>query len=135
VFCITYISVLYYLHRCSLSLTLVFPITYALDYVHKCSVNLTKVFSITYTLDYLHKFSVLRTQVFSITYGVATVSRIDQIIGLFCRISSVLEGSFAKKTSNFIDPTNRSHPIHTLSLAQVFCITYTLNHLHLPGHP
>ena len=44
-------------------------------------------------------------------YGVATVSRIDEIIGLFCRISSLLSGSFAKETYNFIDPTNRSHPI------------------------
>ena len=44
-------------------------------------------------------------------YAVATVSRIDKIIGLFCRISSLLQGSFAKETHNFIDPTNRSHPI------------------------
>jgi len=42
---------------------------------------------------------------------VATVSTIDQIIGLFCRIQSLLKGSFAKETCNFIDPTNRSHPI------------------------
>ena len=45
------------------------------------------------------------------TYGVATVSRIDKIIGLFCRISSLLEGSFAKETYNFIDPTSQSQPI------------------------
>jgi len=44
-------------------------------------------------------------------YGVATVSRIDKIIGLFCRILSLLEGSFAKETYNLIDPTNQSHPI------------------------
>jgi len=44
-------------------------------------------------------------------YGVATVSRIDKITGLFCRISSLLKGSFAKETYNFIDPTNQSHPI------------------------
>jgi len=43
-------------------------------------------------------------------YGVATVSRIDKIIGLFCRMLSLLEGSFAKETYNFIDPTDRSHP-------------------------
>jgi len=45
------------------------------------------------------------------TYGVAVVSRIDKIIGLFCRISSVFQGTFAKETYNFIDPTNQSHPI------------------------
>jgi len=44
-------------------------------------------------------------------YGVATVSRIDQIIGLFRRIASLLQGSFAKETYHFIDPTNRSKPI------------------------
>ena len=43
-------------------------------------------------------------------YGVATVSKIDKITGLFCRISSLLQGSFAKETYNFIDPTNQSHP-------------------------
>ena len=48
----------------------------------------------------------------SFMYGVATVSRIDKIIGLFCRILSLLQGSFAKETYDFIDPTNRSHPIH-----------------------
>jgi len=44
-------------------------------------------------------------------YGVATVSRIDKIIGLFCRILSLLQGSFAKKTCDLIDHTNQSHPI------------------------
>jgi len=44
-------------------------------------------------------------------YGVATVSRIDLITGLFCRISSLLYGSLAKESCNFIDPTNQSHPI------------------------
>jgi len=31
------------------------------------------------------------------------VSRIDQIIGLFCRISSLLQGSFAKETYDLIE--------------------------------
>ena len=43
--------------------------------------------------------------------GVAVDSRIDKIIGLFCRTMSLLQGSFAKETYNFIDPTDRSHPI------------------------
>jgi len=42
---------------------------------------------------------------------VATVSRIDKIIGLFCRILSLLQVSFAKETYNLIDPTDQSHPI------------------------
>ena len=48
-------------------------------------------------------------------YGVATVSRIDKIIGRFCRILSLLFGSFAKETYNFIDPTNQSHPTFQIS--------------------
>jgi len=44
-------------------------------------------------------------------YGVATVSRLLKIIGLFCRILSLLYGSFAKEPCNFKELTNRSHPI------------------------
>jgi len=44
-------------------------------------------------------------------YGVATISRLLKIIGLFCRIWSLLQGSFAKETYNFKEFTNRSHPI------------------------
>jgi len=46
-----------------------------------------------------------------IRYAVATISRLYKITGLFCRISSLLQGSFAEETCNLIDPTNRSHPI------------------------
>ena len=42
----------------------------------------------------------------------ATISRLLKIIGLFCRISSLLYGSFAKKTHDFKEPTNRSHLIY-----------------------
>jgi len=44
-------------------------------------------------------------------YGVATISRIDKILRLFCRTSSLLQGCFAKETCKVIDPTNQSHPI------------------------
>jgi len=44
-------------------------------------------------------------------YGVVTIRRLLKIIGLFCRISSLLQGSFAKESYNFKKPTNRSHPI------------------------
>jgi len=53
-------------------------------------------------------------------YGVATVSRIDKLRGLFCRILSLVYGSFAKETCNFVDPTTQSHPIKpTWNLAGV----------------
>ena len=45
------------------------------------------------------------------SHGVATISRLLQSIGLFCRISSLLKGSFTKETYNFKEPTNRSYPI------------------------
>ena len=46
-----------------------------------------------------------------VCYGVATITRLLKIIGLFCRISSLLLGSFSKKNYHFKEPTNRSHPI------------------------
>jgi len=44
-------------------------------------------------------------------YGLATIRRLLTIIGLFCRISFLLQGSFANETYNFKEPTNGSHPI------------------------
>jgi len=38
------------------------------------------------------------------------ISRLLQIICLFCRILSLLYGTFAKETCIFKEPTNRSHP-------------------------
>ena len=40
------------------------------------------------------------------SYRVPMISRLLQIIGLFCRISSLLQGSFAKETQKFQQPTN-----------------------------
>ena len=48
----------------------------------------------------------------------ATISRLLQITGLFCRIYSLLQGSFAKETYDFKEFTNCSQPI-------VLCITHT----------
>ena len=50
-------------------------------------------------------------------YGVATDSRIDQIIGLFCRIMSLLQGFLTKETYNFIDPTDQSQTIGSPQLS------------------
>jgi len=48
-------------------------------------------------------------------YGVAMISRLLKIIGLLCRIYSLLQGSFATATYNLKEPTNRSHPIWVLA--------------------
>ena len=65
-----------------------------------------KVLGVYRVLEFLpyHLFIITR-------YGVATISRLLKIIGLFCRISSLLYGSFAKEIYHFKEPTNRSHPI------------------------
>jgi len=46
------------------------------------------------------------------------------IIGLFCRIKSLLQGYCTKKTYHFIDPTNRSHPIVHIQMTH----TNTISH-------
>jgi len=52
-------------------------------------------------------------------YGVATISRFHKITGLFCKISSLLLGSFAKETCNFKESTNGSHPIAVCILSEL----------------
>jgi len=42
---------------------------------------------------------------------VATTSRLLEIMGLFCRILSLLQGFFAQETYHFKESTNRSNPI------------------------
>ena len=55
------------------------------------------------------------------------------MIGLICRISSLLQGSFAKEPYHFKEPTNRSHPIYIIQciifyfkkkLSILHCISY-----------
>jgi len=58
-------------------------------------------------------------------YGVATNSRLLEIVGLFCKISSLLQGSFAKETYNFEEPTDRSHPIPSVRKAHTHICQYT----------
>jgi len=43
-------------------------------------------------------------------YGVVLVSRIDKMIGLFCKRVLQKKQYSAEETYNFIDPTKRSHP-------------------------
>jgi len=56
-------------------------------------------------------------------YGVATSSRLFKIIGLFCRISSLLQGSFVKETYHFKEPTHHSHPICATQYASDILVT------------
>jgi len=57
-------------------------------------------------------------------YGIATISRLLQIIGLFCRISYLSWSSFAKETYDFMEPTTFSHPIPVLAF---ICVIWLLH--------
>jgi len=50
----------------------------------------------------------------------ATISRLLKIIGLFCSIYSLLQGSFAKEPYNFTETTNRSHPIQQGTFGRIY---------------
>ena len=45
------------------------------------------------------------------SYGVATISRLLQIIGLFCKRALYKRRCSVKETCNLQEPTNRSQPI------------------------
>jgi len=47
------------------------------------------------------------------------------MIGLFCRILSLLWVSFAKETYHFKEPTNRSHPIHVSTVRSEVHMAHT----------
>jgi len=53
----------------------------------------------------------LTLQLKSVHYGVATISRLLTIIGLFCKRALQKRLYPAKETYNFKEPTNRGHPI------------------------
>jgi len=79
-----------------------------------------------------------------VSYGVATMNRLLQIIGLFCRVSFLLQGSFAEETYDFKEPTNRSHPVlrgvvviffHIFGVCGFVCAhTYTRTHTQTHTH-
>ena len=58
----------------------------------------------------------------------ATVSRLDKIIGLFCKRALQKRQYSAEETCGFIDPTDRSHPICIL-----FACVYVTRQLYLVG--
>ena len=88
-------------------------------------------------------------------YGVATISRLLKIMGLFCKRALLKRRYSAKETYNFKEPTNRSHPIgicthnrltadthlpitayiytHTLTW-KIHTYTHTHSHIHTHTH-
>ena len=88
-----------------------------LKYTFECQ---TRMHVYTYPNTHIHTYSYIHIS----TYGVALVSRIDKITGLFCKRALSKRLYFAKETCNFIDPTNRSHPIHLYVFGSVHSYIY-----------
>jgi len=61
-----------------------------------------------------------------VTYGVASVSKVDKMTGLFCKRALENRLYSAQKTYNFKEPTNRSHPISVY----VYAYVYVCTHIH-----
>jgi len=57
----------------------------------------------------------------AIPYGVATISRLLKIIGLFCKRAPQKRLYSAKETYDFKEPTNYCHPIPFLMHSCVCC--------------
>jgi len=96
------------LRRCMFVCVCIYMFMYTCICIHTCIYG-----SMTSTCSKLKRYVYLYVYIFT-RCAMATVSRIDKIICLFCRIAFLLQGSCAKVTYNFIDPTNRSHPIYVL---------------------
>ena len=60
--------------------------------------------------------------------GVATISRLLKTLGLFCKRALLKRQYSAKETYNFINPTNRGHPIYIVwCMILMHIIVYALN--------
>ena len=95
--------------------------TYARIYVH---VHINACFQHVRKSTHMYTFPLRFTRIYTYMY-ICTYAYVCEFqtytetltyvyvftLGLFCRISSLSQGSFAKETYNFIDPTNQSHPI------------------------
>jgi len=69
------------------------------SHAHMLSLALSLSFSLTHTHKHAHLLS----------YGVATISRLLKIIGLFCKRVLYKRRHSAKETYNFKEPTNCTH--------------------------
>ena len=63
-------------------------------------------------------------------YGVASISRLLKIIGLFCKRALRKRPIFSKETYNFKEPANRSHPIPHLCITTGYTrIKWIMSHI------
>ena len=96
--------------KCGSRFAFLWPSVYECAYTHFSFFENTGISLLEIEMQPLRLFVIC---FFSHTYyyGVASISRLLKMIGLFCRISSLLQGAFAKEAYHFKEPTNRSHPI------------------------
>jgi len=78
--------------------------TYIHTHTHSFSLSLTHTHEITHIKQHTHVYQ-------TIYIWVATISRLLQIVGLFCKRDLLKRRYSAKETYIFEEPTNRSHPI------------------------
>jgi len=65
--------------------------------------------------------SLLQHHLMILIPGVATISRLLNITGLFCKRDLEKRGYSAKETYHFKEPTHRSHPI--VPMKSIICVT------------
>ena len=109
-------------------------LSYFLSHSHIHTLSRVLFLSISHSVAFAlsHPIAHSLTHALVCSYEVASIRRLLQIIGLFCRTSSLLKGSFSKETYNCKEPTNRSHPIPltqslTLSRTHYFVLTLSLS--------
>ena len=71
---------------------------------------------------------VLKNQHIVLSYGVAKISRLLKIIGLFCKRALQKRQYSAKETYNFKAPTNRSHTISMCTFSSSYWRTWCDEH-------
>jgi len=71
---------------------------------------------------YMYIYIAILVYVFIViyTYGMATISRLLKITGLFCKRALYKRRYSAQETYNFKESTNRSHPIATLVYTYIY---------------
>ena len=76
---------------------------------------LTNMYEYTYPYTYILTHHL---DLWTCCYGVATISRLLKITGLFCKRALQKRPVFCKETCIFKHPTHRSHPISPPALGQ-----------------
>jgi len=93
---------------------------------HTRDVGAMYIYKHIHICTHLHKLLIVSVYQSDCGYGVATISRLLKIIGLFCKRALSKRRYSAKETNNFKEPTNRSHPIYFCRVAK----THRMHYLH-----